>query len=396
MKKTVIAKSAVINNSEIISPAVITIENGIITDISQSIPSKTENTIDLGDMTLLPGFTNAHCHLELTNIGPLNEKRYAPWIYELMDNKMKLTPLDLAEAIIEGTKSLNKSGVTSILDHISFDNPIDIYKKIETTVIGFGEVLGSIPEVSQKIYTTLKSLKKASPIPFHISPHAVQTVAEDILKDVFNNESSPFSIHLAEYKGEQEYFVHNSGDFFAYVTDRYPELKGLNRHQAPSAIQYLDKMGYKLDNSLLIHANYVDATDLSIIESWKNVCVVHCPGSFEFFGHDDFPFAEYKKKNIPIALGTDGITSNTTLNYLHEIQLFLNKYPEIDFFELLPLITTNALESIGIKNDGMIKKGYQANMIGFKGDIDIISPIKFIQSRLKIDFLMLIGKIVSI
>ncbi|MBU0505776.1 amidohydrolase family protein [bacterium] len=364
MKQTLVAPSALVNNQDLIEPAVIEIDSGVITKVRTHIPKKAENMIMLDDMLLLPGFTNAHAHLELTSLGVLTEHNFVPWMKELMHAKTMQTAADVVRSLEEGCQKLIKTGSTTNIDHISFDSPITAYRKLPCNVIGFGEVLGSIEPISRHIYDKLKDLQRASPIDFHLSLHTIHTVHETIINEFFQNEHPPFSIHLCEYAEEQEYFQNNSGPFYDFVVTRYPELNGLKRHQAPSAIQYLKQHNRVLNNSLIIHANYCDDHDIDILSTWKNICIVHCPGSFAFFDHAHFPFKQYREQNIKIALGTDGLVSNNELNYFSEIQLFLEMFPEIGLKELMPMITTNALETIGITNRGLIKEGYFADIIG--------------------------------
>ena len=302
MKKTLVAPSALVNNNDIIQPAVIEINNDIITKISNHIPKKTDNLIKLDDTVLLPGLTNAHAHLELTGIGPLKEHGFVSWIKELIKAKTRQTPTDVVDSLHKGSQLLLSSGVTTTIDHISFDSPIAAYKKLSGTFIGFGEVVGSIEPISRMIYERLQDLQRASPIELNLTLHAIQTVNENIIREFLKNDEPPFSVHLCEYGEEQEYFQNNTGPFYDYVVERFPELKGLNRHQAPSAIQYLDKHNEALHHSLIIHANYIDAADIAILNKWQNICVVHCPGSFAFFQHDQFPFEQYKINNIKIFL----------------------------------------------------------------------------------------------
>ena len=75
-------KAAFIKNKELLSPAYIAIENGIIQKIS-STPLGT-NILDHSDKILLPGLTNAHCHLELTALGPLPKAPFTEWLRSLL------------------------------------------------------------------------------------------------------------------------------------------------------------------------------------------------------------------------------------------------------------------------------------------------------------------------
>ncbi len=375
----IIAPHAIIDNKRIISPAIIEVRDGIITGISQTIPKKTTGkTVRLDDVCLMPGFTNAHCHLELTSLGPLEAHQFVPWLQEIVLAKTEQTLSDKIDGIKNGIEKLTRSGVTTIVDHVSFDTPVSAFANAPTRIISFGEVLGLLPEKGQHTYEALKNSKTAATHDFHISPHAIYSVTAALLQQVFNEESSPYSIHLAENAEERLYLNHQDSLFWDFVLQSYPELTNRRHDQARSSVSYLQNHNISLHDSLLIHANDVDDQDMTVMQSWQNICVVHCPGSFDFFGHPHFPFEEYQKLGIKIALGTDSITSNTCLDYQHEIRLFTQRYPQLDFFDLLPMLTTNALESIGVHDTGKLAIGYRADLIGFKTTNDCFDPKELI------------------
>jgi len=225
--------------------------------------------------------------------------------------------------------------------------------------------------MSQNIYNQLTQTKTAQSHPFFLSPHAIHTVHPDTLKLAFQ-EKGPFSIHLCESQAEKEYFQ-NKGDFLEIVSGHK------QAHNSPSAIRYIDDNKLRYKNTLTVHANYVSEEDIAIIKK-NNSCVVHCPGSFHYFGHANFPLNEYRKNNIPIALGTDSICSNTELNMITEIGLFLKNHPELTFYEILPMLTTNAAECIGMNDIGKIALGYKADFVTVadcEGDVEnILSDFK--------------------
>lgn len=390
-KFTIHAHAAVIENRKIISPATLKIEDTIITRISSTTAqTKTSDTIELHDTVLLPGFVNAHCHLELT--GPLKTRQFVPWIKNLMNKKAHGSPQAALQAVPANAKRLLASGVTTVLDHVSFDTPLNAYHNLPLRVIAFGEVLGVIPEVSERIYEHMRAVKAGNPpVPFFPSPHAVHSLAPLTLKRLFNELRGPFSIHIAESRAEHDYFAHYHGELCELIFERCPGLKSKRLHDAPSALKYLSQQNLDLKNTLIVHANYLDEEDISLLRTWENCCVVHCPGSFAFFGHDGFDYARLKAAGIPIALGTDSAASNDELNMLREIRLFLERFPRMDLFDFLPIVTTNACAAIGLKKTGRIQEGDCADLIGFKmrGEKEVLN---LLTKRDRVDFVLAKGR----
>lgn len=375
------AFAALVENKEIISPAFIEIKGGAIASIGTSNPQKHQRVIKLKNIFLLPGFVNAHCHLEFSHFGPLPEHEFVPWIKKLMSHDQNASKDGIQKSILK----LAQSGVTTILDHVSPFTPLEYFRDSPARIISFGEVVGAAQNTGSTNYDLQKKTKANSPLTFHITPHAIHSVHRETLKNIFKDEKDHFSIHLCESKEEDQLFKKNYGAMTDLVKER------LN---SPSAIQFIQEHLGELTNSLIIHANFIDDEDLEIIKSWKNICIVHCPGSFDFFAHDNFPYEKIRQHGIPITLGTDSHASNSDFNFLTEIKLFLKKFPQKNIFELMPLLTTNACDAIGLKNIGQIKVGYQADIIGFKtfNDLDII---KTLQSCHSPDFSTVGGKTVA-
>jgi cytosine/adenosine deaminase-related metal-dependent hydrolase len=166
---------------------------------------------------------------------------------------------------------------------------------------------------------------------------------------------------MTESAVEQAYFSDQAGLMYDFIKARGGEC-----HASPSAVAWLQSQGFLYPASLLVHGNYFSDNDLALIAQWPKACLVHCPGSHAFFGHQDFPFEKVKLKNISVALGTDSLASNTAISLGHEIKLFCQKYPGQTLQTIMPLITTNALRAIGIIDRGQLAIGQKADLSFWK------------------------------
>lgn len=352
-------KAAVVNNNSILENAVIHVEDGIIQRVDQNLNES--HLVDWSDSVALPGLTNAHCHLELTEDKPLTSHDFVKWLNEIITYKKKQTNSQKKANIQKGIQKLKESGVTTIIDHVSFDTPFEYYNHHDVNLILVGEVLGSLRESSQKALNTFLNEDH-----IHQSPHTTHTLHPQSLKDTLNKKSKFMSVHLAESQDEMTLFQTGTCDYQKLLKELFNQDIVPSGAGEISPFQYLKKINPNTKIELCVHANFLGETDLKILKEWKS-CVVHCPGSYEFFGHGNFDYQTLKKQGIPIALGTDGSLSNKTLSMQHEIRLFLKDNP-MDLFELLPLITTNALEAIGIDHIGKISEGYHCKIAGLTCD----------------------------
>ena len=378
----IIANAAIVDNAKIISPAYLTLTDGIFTRVASTPPPKKEaHDINLPQTLLLPGFVNAHCHLELTALGPLPRNHFVPWVQDLLPRKVQLSADSIQAGIRHGCELLLQSGVTTIIDHISSETPLRFFENLPLSVIGFGEVLGVEKSRAEKSYQSLLDAKIQAPLPFHITPHAFYSLHADVMQAVLQNESAPFSIHYLESAEEREFFETQSGALWEFCRGGFQTRP--NSRAGTLRAQVLEPAPTR---SLLIHANEITDTDLVLIKKKQNT-IVHCPGSFAFFKHKNFPHDKIRAAGIPIALGTDSLASNFSLNFLDEIRRFVALFPPKDIFELLPLITTNALTALGINNAGKIAEGLPANLVGFNNPKEL-TPLHILQESQQADFVM--------
>ncbi|MBI2340023.1 MAG: amidohydrolase family protein [Deltaproteobacteria bacterium] len=365
-----------------LSPGYLCVRDGVIHAVGDefvlSMQEKGEDFIDLGKMVLLPGFVNAHCHLELTAIGPIKPPPppfdkggergdfFVSWIKELVIRKNSLTEDEKIDGIKKGIARLMHSGVTCIGDHISFNTPLEAIVKSPLKGRLFGEVLGVLPEVSEDIYATFKNRQKefsqsASRFTLHASPHSVHAVDPDTLRRVLTEQPAPLSCHLAESKTEEEYFRTEKGVLARFIRERRHDI----RHQGKSGLDYLEKQNLPLEKLLIVHGNYLTPEDLERIKK-RSLSIVHCPGSHEYFGHESFPLAEYLAQGINVALGTDSIAGNTDLDFLKELRRVRKKFPALTALQILKAATLNGARALGLQDEiGSLVSGKKADIIGF-------------------------------
>lgn len=388
---TVHAAAAVLPDGSVLSPARVAVQDGLIRDVSRGTFSTPHENggIDLGETILFPGFTNAHCHLELTALGPLPRSDFIPWVRELMRRKSALTDDEIAAGIRDGAKRLLSSGVTTVLDHVSPETPLSCFRGLPIRAIAFGEILGVSEPRARASWQTWDQARKHSPVPVHPTPHSAYSLNVRVWNEFREQESGPVSVHVLESEEERLWFDAGLGAMADF-------LRGFDATLTQPGASALETLFGKAapHDALLVHGNEFRERDFDALTRAKNVCVVHCPGSFAFFGHARFPFEELRRRGVPVALGTDSLSSNSALDFLHELRLFLAAHPGLPFEDLLPMITTNALTAIGVKNGGRIAAGHRADLIGFSRSGDE-TPLEVLKNARQTDFTMIGGEILG-
>src|SRR5581483_11209002 len=86
------------------------------TDLKSDFSS--EEIFNLGEVVLLPGLVNAHCHLDYTDMaGQLPPpKTFLDWIPQMLAAKAAWSYTDYARSWLNGAKMLLQTGTTTVAD----------------------------------------------------------------------------------------------------------------------------------------------------------------------------------------------------------------------------------------------------------------------------------------
>lgn len=289
---------------------------------------------------LMPGFINAHTHLELThfpswkirNHVEYHPRRFVDWIIQLIKVKRGLTPEDYRHSINEGIRMSLESGTTAIGEILTDHRLAPLYRSSALTGKLYFELLGQDPVRFGKLLDEALSacLNEDDAFASGLSPHATYTIGEEnlpMIRDAAAERMVPLSIHLSESAAESEFMFNASGslaeDFYPFVDwQRY-----LTRPRRCSSTEMLDRAGLLNHSTLAVHAVHISRSDAEILKQ-RGVSIALCPRSNERLDTGKAPVALMKKMGIPLALGTDSLASNDSLSIWDEIRFALDTFPE--------------------------------------------------------------------
>ena len=336
-------------------------------------------TIELGNSAIVPGFINAHTHLELTSLHKsLNGNgNFTDWIRDLVTIKKDWSESEYAVSIRNGIKNSLKSGTTTVVDITR--NGIALNELLASNIrkLLFFEIINFDPDTAEDTIKDFKELTSGIStndlLSIGIFPHAPYTVSDKLYrecKSVSEECGIRIATHIAETKDEIEFLTSGAGHFATLLND----FKMLNKWKYPglSPINYLNNIGILNNECILIHCNYLTEDEIGIIEKSKSN-VVFCPRSHQFFHHKEHPFSSLKDRGINIALGTDSLASNDTLSILDEMKFIRNCYPQIEPNYIFSMGTIAGAVAIQMDDHiGQLHPGYNADaaVINFQ-DTDI-------------------------
>lgn len=365
-----------------------------------------DEIIDCSGKIILPGFVNAHSHLELTGFRGKIEKGlpFTDWAREVVSIRRNITENEIATAIKDGLDELISSGVTTVGDFSQTGITAQILKEKGLKGTVFLEFAGFNPELKYERMEQLKELFSALLTPHStfrigIAPHAPYSVSPELLKESHNfaqEKRLPLSIHMSEMPEEIEFIKNGSGAMkdllidFGVWNDKWVPPKS-------TPVKYLQSLGI-LKGTTGIHLNIVTEDDLRILKE-NNVSVVYCPGSNKWFGRNwKYPLREFLNNDINVAIGTDSLSSNEKLNMFYEMRIIKENFPDIDNNTILKVATINGAKAIGFEGEaGEIAIGRKADIIGIDiKDSSIKDPADYvINIAEKISFRMADGEYVK-
>ncbi|MCX6907561.1 MAG: amidohydrolase family protein [Verrucomicrobia bacterium] len=310
---------------------------------------------DLGARALLPGFVNAHCHLDYTNMaGKLPFKgSFADWIADIVVLKRLWRTKDFAASASAGLAALLRSGTTTVCDIASSPANLDMVANAPLRVLSCLELIDVAGKpAEEKFWERCAGL--APHAPFTASKHLYRKV-----HDYCRQRGKIFTTHLAESGEETAMFERRTGALYELlaVLGRSPEDCGCG-----SSVAWLGDCG-ALDGALVVHANCLSDDDVARLAR-AGATVVHSPSSHRFYSHPPFPFERLRAAGVPVCLGTDSAASGTALDMRAEMGDFLASFPSVRPAEALAMATVTAAKALNQAGvTGTLSGGSRADMI---------------------------------
>lgn len=332
--------------------------------------------VDFPDCALLPGFVNAHTHLELTHYPSwrlrsaldYNPRRFTDWVIQLIKISRGLSPADFPPSVREGLRMCLESGTTAIGEIVTNPAHAELYGRSPLSGRLYFEVLGQEPGFftgKLAAATTAALQGEKHHLLSGISPHSPYTIGHEHLAAICATSSThtlPLAIHLSESRSESDFIFDESGDL---ATDFYPFVgweRFLGHPARCSSTELLDRHGLLTSTTLAIHCVHVSHADARIIKA-RGSHIVLCPRSNDLLDVGRAPVALFKKIGIPLALGTDSLASNNSLSLWDELRFALDTFSDdLSEKDLLNMVTTGGAAALGISAEcGSLETGKRAN-----------------------------------
>lgn len=301
---------------------------------------------------LIPGLINSHTHIYSTlvrglslDFAPENFKDILEQIWWKLDAKLNLEAIE-ASAFIYGIESL-KCGVTTLIDHhasgLDILGSLNMLRKVITEVLHMRGLFCFETSDRFKVSHCLEENLQAGD---YFGLHASLTLSDETLKKVAEKITKPIHIHLAES-----------------IDDEKDSFEKYNM----SVAERLEKFKLLKKDSIIAHAIHINEKEASLLA--ENNCLIALnPSSNLNNTVGIFNYELYKKYNIPLLIGTDGLGANIAsewLNFYYLAKHSLNDPAGITFDEVRKYLAESYFyisRQLG-KKIGKLEKDYEADFL---------------------------------
>ncbi|MDR0688586.1 MAG: amidohydrolase family protein [Prevotellaceae bacterium] len=335
---------------------------------------------------LAPGFVNAHCHLELSHLRGVAPQRtgLAGFIScvaahrDAFPGEQALRAASLADAQLHagGTVAVGDVSNRGLTFEVKAHSPVFYHTFIER--LGLRR-----EDIEHGVRSALLLAEEAAKLGLSASltPHAPYSTLPEMYA-ALAAQSGSWSVHNQESREENLLFEEGRGALRDLLT-------AIGLTPAPptgkSSIYHTLQHAAGVQRLLLVHNTFTSPDDYDAAAACcKNISWVLCPSSNLYIEHALPPLQMLRAKGASIALGTDSLASNASLNLLDELKLLAERFPDIPLSETLRWATLGGAAALGLERTlGSLDKGKRPGVVLLSNlDLDKLKLTPETKSRL--------------
>jgi cytosine/adenosine deaminase-related metal-dependent hydrolase len=323
------------------------------------------DSVHYEEAVILPGFVNAHTHLEYdVYVGFGDGLRFADWIGLHVQRKARIGFEEMEAIARLGVLGCLGSGITTVGD-CSFSGAAatacaelglrgTIYLEV------FGETDGSIAERFEPMRDRIAGLLSEN-VRLGISPHAPYTSTLELYA-ACAKLGLPVATHLAESDDETEYLRTGRGGWASFAEMLVPPL-------GTTGIRALAEAGLLGSNVIAAHCVKADEEEIALLAE-HDVAVAHCPRSNGILGCGVAPLTALREAGIRVCIATDSPASTPSFDMFDEMRAAIvaarareGRPDALTAADALELATLGGASALGLDETlGSIVPGKQADL----------------------------------
>lgn len=326
-------------------------ENGTIISLSPWDGTELANTVHYSGL-IVPGFVNAHCHLELSHLYKKIEAQngMAAFVRGVVSQrKADLSAIETAARAADAM--MFRNGIVAVGDIANTTDTRSVKIASKLHYHTFVETFGLHPKDAQHLHQTAGTIREQfKPLLATITPHAPYSVSNQLFELInkTNEQNTILSIHNQESIDEELLFSKAEGQL-------YNQFKNLGfplnekAGTAHSALQHLVPLLPHKGSVILIHNVLTSTVDLDFLHQHRpdlDVSFCLCPLSNKYITNATPPIDMLLERGEKICIGTDSLASNTELSILAEMLELQKQSSKIKLEDLLKCASINGAEAL--------------------------------------------------
>lgn len=353
------------------------VEHGKIDYIGPKMPPHDYGEVyDGKNRLLMPGFFNAHAHSPMALLrGYAENMKLQDWLFKrVFPFEAKLTPNSVYWGTLLCMAESLRFGIVSTSDMYYFMTDMGKAVLDSKCKVNMSRAIASI-DGSEDFdhYPSVEELKVAirvfngagdGRVKVDAALHAEYTSSENIackLAELAKELDVNMQVHVAETRSEAE--------------------ECMKRHEGRTPVQYLADCGIFDTNTTAAHCVWLGDADYEIMRD-KHVTVATNPCSNLKLASGICDVARLLDEDISVAIGTDSVSSNNSLDFLQEIKnmALISKVRANDPTVITPKQAMYAATRAGAlaqgrEDTGLLKQGYKADLIVMRTDVPNMHPV---------------------
>lgn len=340
-------------------------------DIPQEFHAET--TIDGAGKLLTPGFINAHTHAYMTPFRNwADDLDFSTWLFDrIMPAEDKMTEIGAYWGAMLSCMEMIKSGTTCFLDmhmHPTSSVKAALDSGMRAVISrglsgGMDDVDGGARRLAEAL-SEYDACHKFPTIGFMLAPHAPYSCDEAYLCDI------------SAYAKEMGLGIHT------HLSESRSEVENCREKYGVSPIGLFDRCGLLNEKTVAAHCVHLSDEDIELLAA-RRVNVAVNTGSNLKLGNGVARVPDMMKAGINLCLGTDGASSNNSLNMLREMQLvsLIHKGVREDPLavtarDAFAMATSGGARALGLEGKtGAVAEGMLADLAIFSLDTPALCPL---------------------
>ncbi|MFZ4634038.1 MAG: amidohydrolase family protein [Saprospiraceae bacterium] len=335
-------------------------------------------SLDVRSGALIPGFVNAHCHLELSHmLGKVDTGTgLIPFITGVVTQREASSEV-IAAAIQQAEQSMLDNGIVAVGDISNAPDTFAAKAKGRLRYYTFIELFDFLQDNGadkafddwQAVYEQLALAPNSSK---SMVPHAPYTVSRSLFGRIraFNGEAlHTVSIHNQETPPEEELFLRKAGgfiDFYGRFGISLSDFEATGKSSIYYALEHLDPR----QRTLFVHNTLTSADDLVAAHAWSDHTFwATCPNA-NLYIENRLPYYQaFMDAGARVCVGTDSLTSNWQLSVLEELKTIARFQSYVPFETLLLWATLNGAAALGFEDTlGSLEVGKTPGVLLLSGN----------------------------